>query len=106
MKIGIDMLKMKAVVDTRDAFIAAKQAHEKAKAEFDLSLKLEARSFGLGKGALVEHVHAAAQHGNLSDKIVISEVCSVFCWSDGRVMLTIRLGTVSGKPSYQSGASR
>lgn len=59
---------------------------------------------GMGDGAIVSHVHAAAHFGNQSDKVVRSKIVGADFGTDVDrryvAKLRIRLGTVKGEISY------
>lgn len=79
----------------------ARRAEEKAKTELDKAVQAEMVRCALGRGALVEHVHADAHHGNASDKLVVSKVVNAYglLSREGKVevMLRINLGRANGK---------
>lgn len=68
-----------------------------AKTDLDAYFAGIVRQAGLGKGALVTHIHAKANHGNLSDKIVTSRVVNAFASFQMQPALRIQLGRANGK---------
>jgi hypothetical protein len=96
MKLNMNLEMEVTVANAFATAEASRAALIRAMNDFNAMAQDLAVATGLGKGALVRHVHAKANHGNMSPKEVISEVTGIFGVASSRaVMLRIRLGSVS-----------
>lgn len=106
MKLNLNEKLVEKLYDSIAAQCDAETARKQAHAALEATMQAELVKKGIGKEALVEHIHMNAHHGNESDKAVISLVVNAWVRMDAtdkepRVMLRIRLGSVKGGLSNQ-----
>lgn len=96
MKIDLNLVTQHSATEAQHAVIRAQHDFAQAKKKLDAHVADVCVTNGLGKGALVEHVHRAANHGHLSDKVVVSEVRNAFSGDSQQPLVRIILGKADG----------
>ena len=92
-----------SLIDATNELERAVAEQKAAQANFSLGLAAALVEHGLGRDAMVRHVHARANHGNQSDKEVVSRVINAYALNNGAPYLRIQLGSAAkaGKLSDQ-----